>query len=387
MNEQGYGCAVKIVLTGGPCGGKSTGIAVLEQALTDRGYKVIVHSEMATNTINSGITHDLVGGRAFQKLLLEQQIQRDEAYNKVISQINKPVVIIYDRGLLDGLGYMEEKEFMSIVDELGLSLSDVRDCYDGVFNIVTAADGAREFYTLENNKARSETPEQAIEADRKLQKAWTGHPHLRIIGNVVNGKQISFDEKIDNLKREVFTLMGIPVPLEIERKYLIKYPSINSLIDKYKATKVEIVQTYLKSNSDGIERRVRQRGIDGDYSYYYTEKIAVTGVTREEKERRISQREYIKLLTEADNTLHQIIKERYCFLFEGKYFELDIYPAWSDKAILEIELASENETFNIPDCIEIIKEVTEDKRYKNRSLAESFDIGSAEVESRGNGKN
>ena len=34
--------------------------------------------------------------------------------------------------------------------------------YDAVFHLVTAAQGAERFYTLENNQARSETPEQVL---------------------------------------------------------------------------------------------------------------------------------------------------------------------------------------------------------------------------------
>ena len=41
------------------------------------------------------------------------------------------------------------------------------DNYDMVVHMVTAADGKEEFYTLENNEARSETVEQAKELDKK----------------------------------------------------------------------------------------------------------------------------------------------------------------------------------------------------------------------------
>lgn len=51
------------------------------------------------------------------------------------------------------------------------------------------------------------------------------------------------------------------------------------------------------------------------------------------------------------------------------YLELDIYPFWKDKAILEIELASEDEEISIPNEIKIIKEVTDDENYKNANLA------------------
>lgn len=60
--------------------------------------------------------------------------------------------------------------------------------------------------------------------------------------------------------------------------------------------------------------------------------------------------------------------------YEGKYFELDIYPFWNDKAILEIELSSIDEQFSIPETIKIIKEVTDDDSYKNSGLAEMNNV-------------
>ena len=44
-------------------------------------------------------------------------------------------------------------------------------------------------------------------------------------------------------------------------------------------------------------------------------------------------------------------------------------PFWSDKAVLEIELSSEDTPISVPEQIHIIKEVTADDNYKNASLA------------------
>ena len=35
--------------------------------------------------------------------------------------------------------------------------------------------------------------------------------------------------------------------------------------------------------------------------------------------------------------IKQIRKTRYCLTYKNQYFEIDIYPFWNDKAILEIE--------------------------------------------------
>jgi CYTH domain-containing protein len=56
-------------------------------------------------------------------------------------------------------------------------------------------------------------------------------------------------------------------------------------------------------------------------------------------------------------------------MYENQYFEIDIYPFWNDKAILEIELSDENTEIKFPKEINVIKEVTDDESYKNASLA------------------
>ena len=45
----------------------------------------------------------------------------------------------------------------------------------------TAADGAAEFYTTENNAARTETAEQARELDSKMIDCWGGHANLKVM--------------------------------------------------------------------------------------------------------------------------------------------------------------------------------------------------------------
>ena len=65
----------------------------------------------------------------------------------------------------------------------------------------------------------------------------------------------------------------------------------------------------------------------------------------------------------------EIRKTRYCLTYENQYFEIDVYPFWNDKAIVEIELSDENTEVVFPEQIKVIKEVTDDEAYKNASLA------------------
>ena len=168
--------------------------------------------------------------------------------------------------------------------------------------------------------------------------------------------------------------------LEIERKYLINLENGKRAFEahlKYFCKqhnlnlKVYIIsQCYLQATEG--ERRVRQRKSQKGIQFFYTEKFPKTEVTRIENEREISMREYVELLSEADPNLHTIEKARYVFDYEGLTLEIDIYGFSDTRAILEVELPSEDTEVKVPFLVEIIKEVTADKRYKNRSLAQSY---------------
>lgn len=368
----------KIVLTGGPCGGKTSGLARIEQELTERGYRVLTLDESATRLMTGGVVLKELGGDVFKKYIIKNQLNTETLYLDIADHLGcqnnkyKGVVLLHDRSLLDGLAFVERGVFAEILRQEELTVNEARDRYDAVFHLTTCAKGAEEFYTLENNKTRSEGLELAKEVDTKLISAWVGHSHLRVIPN----KTKVFKDKMDNLMQEIYRYLGEPVPMEIERKYLIEKPNLEGLQKVFKCTKVEIIQTYLKENQLGVERRVRQRGCDGSYTYFYTEKQSIdkNGLCRSEEERKISKDEYLTLLMESDTELHQIRKDRYCFEYNNQYFELDVYPFWWNHAILEIELTEITTEVDLPEFLKVIKNVTDDKRFKNNSLAKNYNI-------------
>jgi len=366
MKEEGKNVQIsKIVITGGPCAGKSTAMSWIQNAFTQKGYRVLFVPETATELITGGVAPWTCGANVeFQKCQIRLQIEKEKVF--VQAALTMPVdkvLIVCDRGILDNKAYMVPAEFAEALQFIGSNEVELRDNYNAVFHLVTAAKGAEEFYTTANNTARTETVEQAAALDDKLIAAWTGHPHLRVIDNTTN-----FENKMKKLVAEISTFLGEPEPYEIERKYLIEYPDIKWLENNPTCRRVEIIQTYLNSK-EGEEVRVRQRGVDGNYLYYQTIKRKVSDLKRVEIEHRLSQSEYLKLLMEADTTKRQIRKTRYCLTYENQYFEIDIYPFWNDKAIAEIELSDENEKIVFPKEIKVIKEVTDDESYKNASLA------------------
>lgn len=355
----------KVVITGGPCAGKSTAMSWVQKAFTQMGYAVLFVPETATELITGGVAPWTCASNVeYQKCQLKLQIEKEKVFEQAAhSMTADKVLIVCDRGTIDNKAYMSNVEFAEAMQFIGSNEVELRDSYDAVFHLVTAAKGAEEFYTTENNSARTETAQEAAALDDKLISAWTGHPHLRVIDN-----SSAFEEKMKRLVAEIAAFLGEPEPYEIERKYLIEYPDINWLESNPTCKRIEIIQTYLKS-SDTEEVRVRQRGADGNYIYFQTVKKKVSSLKRVEIEKRLSQEEYLKLMMDADTSRRQIRKTRYCLTYENQYFEIDIYPFWTDKAIAEIELSDENSAVVFPKQIRVIKEVTDDDSYKNAALA------------------
>lgn len=366
---------LKCAITGGPCGGKTEGMSVLTELLENRGYKVLVVPETATELIMNGIVPgDVVSLNDFQDLVMEKQLAKEKLYDKAAEYYGDKLVIFYDRGLLDAKAYVDDKVFDDLLGTYNMTIADAYNHYDSVLHLTTAAKGAEQFYQwndpskegVGNNAARSESPAEAREKDTKTLNAWIGHPHLRVFDNSTD-----FKTKIDKVVQEVFAELGEPLPKEIERKFLIKKPTTEQVEALGCMSRTNIIQTYLKSDNPDTERRVRQRGTEKDgYSFYYTEKTDIGYGERIEKEDRITKDEYVAHLASADTSLHQIAKTRNCFVYDNQYFEMDTYPFSDEYAVLEVEVNDIKEPVNLPP-LTIVREVTGEVAYSNHELAKT----------------
>ena len=355
----------KIVITGGPCAGKTTAMSWIQRHFEKKGYTVLFVPETATELITGGVAPWTCGTNVdYQLCQMELQLKKEELFERAAATMPaEKMLIVCDRGTLDNKAYMNDAEFDRVLTQMGSNEVELRDRYDAVFHLVTSAKGAEQFYTTENNAARTETVEQAAALDDRVIAAWTGHPHLRIIDNATE-----FENKLKRLIKEISTFLGEPLAYEIERKFLIEYPNLEELEQLPNCSRVEIIQTYLLS-ADGSEARVRQRGADGNYIYTHTAKRKVSSTKRVEMERRITKNEYLRFLMDADPERRPIRKTRYCLSAGTQYFEIDVYPFWKDQAVVEIELTDEDEEILFPEQIKVIREVTEDEAYKNSFLA------------------
>jgi CYTH domain-containing protein/thymidylate kinase len=355
-----------VVVTGGPCGGKSTFMVRVRQRLEKFGYHALVVSETATELITAGASPAVIGLKAFQQRLLQYSLTREQHYRDIAELIPADkVVILCDRGVIDCCAYMGTELYTRMLLELGYSHSELMHRYDLVIHLVTAARGAEAYYTLANNSAREESPEEARLLDAKTATAWLGHPHHIMVDN-----STSFERKMKRALSALSRKLDMPAPTEIERKFWIH--NLQPGMIPAGAVASRITQDYLTCAGPG-ERRVRKRVAGDQASYFYTEKLPTAeSTTRIEKERAIDQEEYRQFLAnERDPNLLTIEKVRHNFPYDGRVYELDVFEGkHAGLVVLEVELQDANDEVVIPQGWEAF-EVTDDKRFKNRQLAES----------------
>ena len=134
-----------IVITGGPCAGKTTALKHIRKALSQKGYRVFCVSETATELINGGITPDNSPSHwHFQYYLSQIQRVKESVFKQRANQDND--IIICDRGLLDNKGYLSQEDFQRLCEVFDTTQEEIIQRYDAIFHLETTAKGKEEHY-------------------------------------------------------------------------------------------------------------------------------------------------------------------------------------------------------------------------------------------------
>ena len=361
-----------IVLTGGPCSGKSSSLAYLTEKLSDHGFMVFIVPETATLITSTGIDRRKMDRAKqvvmFEETIFDMQLAFEETYKKAVTGIfpDRRKVILLDRGIMDIKAFIPREDFRAMLEKRGLSEVNVRDRYNGVIHLVTAAEGAEEYYTGENNAARLESPEEARTIDRKTIESWLGHPHFKIIDN-----RTDFEGKIKRTFETISELLGIHIPLDKKEKYLVRSLEYDKLPTHQI---IHMEEVYLRSRNRAEQVHIRKRGQQGSYLYFLSRKRATKHPgTWIEEEELIAEQEYLTLKNLIDPKTEVVEKERICFLWDNQYFELDRYRGrWEGLVILKVEYdesAGRGEASRIPTFIQVGDNITGDPHYQTRSMA------------------
>ena len=192
-----------IVVAGGPCAGKTKALAFLSRELTDRGWSLVMVPECATALIEAGISPQTATRMGFQTAVFELQLAQEEVFFAAADHVTSDkVLVVCDRGLMDGGGYLSDDEFDAIMREHEVTREAAFARYGAVFHLESVARSTHGTYSHKSNASRMEDPEEAARIDDRIASMWQGHPHWRHIPSCE-----SFEEKAAYLLEEVLDFL------------------------------------------------------------------------------------------------------------------------------------------------------------------------------------
>jgi len=346
----------KIVLTGGPCAGKTTILNKLNKYLKQQNIPFVTIPETATDLIVNGITPSAMTAYEFQTIVIKRQLNyeldAEEYFTNHFANHDK-CVIIYDRGIFDNAAYMDDIGFSKILSEFNLMSMSVIDSYDMVLDLLSVAACKKEAYNLDN-EARKENVSEAEILDNKTSNAWANHHNLKLLSSKVS--------------------------IEEETKTVIDY--INNALDEIEnQEKVKYLVNILKSNLS-IYNNIPQLnvteyhfdvGLPNDYHFV----ISARNTYGKSYILEIYQEKEHKITTIYNKTIdyntYEYINDNYQCLktFEKKeinfirnqtFYRLS---AHQDQVFIEIQNNTANDEYLLPDGISIYNTQNIDVKNNN----------------------
>ena len=252
----------KIVLTGGPCSGKTKVINALKEKFSNEGYNVIIVPETAAQLIGGNILpndKDYEHTLMFQEIVFKTQNRKETLALEYADFVKKTddIIIIYDRAIMDGKAYMHyDSDFSDMLEKYSLSEIGVTDNYDMVIDMVSLSSLRKDLYV--NDEIRKEDSTLASILDKKTLDSWLLSDNLRVVK-----PKDTIEEKIDY----VYGLIKDYVDKKgINEKDKIKIDMKNSNLSVYNSSnskKIDVTKYIMDLTRDfGYDCEIYERNYD-----------------------------------------------------------------------------------------------------------------------------
>jgi predicted ATPase len=164
----------RIVLSGGPGGGKTTAADLYRREI---GEKVVVVPETATMLFTGGFPRvgEPEARTATQRAIFHTQV----ALEDIQGALYPGRVLLCDRGTIDGAAFWPDDAPEGFFKSLGTSLEEQLGRYDAVIFFESAAVG--DISIEGGNPARTESNEEARQLDMRLRELWSEHPNFHFV--------------------------------------------------------------------------------------------------------------------------------------------------------------------------------------------------------------
>lgn len=187
---------------------KSTLLLSLQNKLKECNYDVYTVPEIPSIVISNGAPYPGINAEhnrllIYEKSMITLQINMENTFIEIAKSTGRPSIIICDRGALDVAAYLPSELWLEVLNYCNLTPEILQNRYNIVIHLVTAADGAEQFYTLSNNTARTETIEVARELDNRTRQSWINHHALYIIKNEQDGFQGKMNRAVDIIENSL----------------------------------------------------------------------------------------------------------------------------------------------------------------------------------------
>ena len=173
-----------VVLTGGPGGGKTTGIDLLLRVLRDD-YKI---DAIGFSEASSYLKLKLgVSGLRSEINLLEfhREVVRFQDGRELIDMNSScATVVVLDRCVIDSAGFVSQASYTQILDDLGIAVADCFKRYDLVFFLASIAADYPNVATRFERPSREAFVQHVKLVEDRFRVAWQGHPRIHLIDPV-----------------------------------------------------------------------------------------------------------------------------------------------------------------------------------------------------------
>lgn len=164
---------VKLAITGGPSGGKTTLIETLKK---EKGSKVAIVPEAASILYRGGFPRRKIPE---SRTYAQKAIYFTQKELEAMLAVESPeTLLVCDRGSLDGIAYwpFSQESFLQAINS---NLKTEIQRYDYVLHLDTASSDSYD----QTNPLRTETYAEAVELNQKIHQAWASHPQRFVISN------------------------------------------------------------------------------------------------------------------------------------------------------------------------------------------------------------
>lgn len=296
-------------------------------------------------------------------------------FEKLVKLQNRDVLMICDRGTCDTFAYCSEKVKQAVLKQENWDMNFLNyQRYDKIIHMVTAANGAEQHFGYEN-QARSETLEEAVELDRRIQNVWFDNPRYKIIDN----SDTQFEQKINRVVNQISYLVSFPVERFV-RKFLLKDIFKRESFDPgivyspYTETIVFLPKREARKKSFIVRREFENTA---KVLYFLkNRKLSNEIEKRVETSKQISKTVFDQFFAQRDYSKNIITKECFSFKMEDGpnvfVYKIETIISKNEKfSVLHSTASSEGKERAIPGFVEVLHEVTNDPSFFTHKLAKA----------------